>query len=574
MKQTKIVCTLGPASNTVTVIRQLIRAGMNVGRLNFSHGDHESHRQTIRNLREAAALEHATIGILLDTKGPEIRVGKFKDGSVELHNGDVFILTAREVEGDERAVSITYKPLPREVGAGQTILLDDGLMELKVDMVRGEDVICHVVKGGTLKNNKGVNLPGFHVNLPAVTEKDLQDLLFGIEEGVDFVAASFVRGPEDVLAIRKVLEDNGGHHIEIISKIENNEGVQNFDKILEFSDGIMVARGDLGVEIPPEKVPLLQKDMISRSNRAGRVVITATQMLDSMIHNPRPTRAEASDVANAILDGSDAIMLSGETASGRYPVEAVQMMARIAAETEPMAPRNMRGNEATVTNAISLSVCEAARMLGAKAVITPTQSGYTASYVASRRPGVPVLAASTDEGVLHRMSLRFGVQTLLTQRTENTDEMIEEAVFRAKEAGFVQDGDLVIVTAGIPVNVHGTTNMMKVQLVGDAYIKGQGLGRESVTGTVVRVSSTEEAKTKLFRDAILVTERFEEEWMPHLQEIAGLVCGSGGLTAVAAMRAREAGVAVIWDVNNVMKRLRDYETVTVNPAEGMIYRRG
>lgn len=405
MRKTKIVCTLGPATNDVEIMKQLIQNGMDAARINFSHGTYETHAETIAKLKQAREELNAPIPLILDTKGPEIRVKTFKEDKVRLEEDATFTLTTREVEGDVNIVSVTYADLPKDVHRGSRILIDDGLIELKVEDITETDVVCKVINGGVVKSRKGVNLPGVEVNLPSLMEKDIEDLKFGVENGFDIVAASFIRSAEDVLKIRRVLEENGGGQMHIISKIENQQGVENIDKILEASDGIMVARGDLGVEIPPEEVPLVQKILIAKANRIGKPVITATQMLESMVHSPRPTRAEANDVANAIFDGSDAIMLSGETAAGAYPLEAVATMARIALKAESAVDYAAKLANTTeparvnITNAISMAACATAAELKTAAITTVTKSGFTARMISRYRPACPLIASTSDETV-------------------------------------------------------------------------------------------------------------------------------------------------------------------------------
>lgn len=470
MRKTKIICTIGPASNNPEIFRLLLGYGLNVARLNFSHGTHEEHGKVIDMIKSVREMESAAVGIMLDTKGPEIRTGKVKGDSVELTEGQEFILTTEDIIGDNRICSISYEGLPQDVKKGDIILIDDGLIALKVQDVSANKIKCFVENGGILGNNKGVNVPGVKVNLPAITEKDISDILFGIEKGVDFIAASFIRKASDVKEIRELLKAHGGSYIKIISKIETREGVENIDEIIEVSDGVMVARGDLGVEIAAEEVPIVQKSIIKKCNEAGKIVITATQMLDSMIRNPRPTRAEVADVANAIFDGTDAIMLSGETAAGKYPIESLKMMARIAARTEEAIDyekllREKHCYHATVTDAISHATCTTAQDLGATAVITATKSGLTARMVSKYRPNAPIIAVTYDPIVMRQLSLVWGVYPVITKAVSSTDEMIEEAVKTALASGFVKEGDIVVITAGVPVDQSGTTNLIKVHVV-------------------------------------------------------------------------------------------------------------
>ena len=463
IKKTKIVCTLGPVSENEETLRELIKNGLNVCRLNFSHGSHEEHKgrmDLVKKLREELNMPTA---ILLDTKGPEIRTGKFDAPEVLLEEGQTFTITMKDVMGDKERCTVSYKGLANDVKTGDTILIDDGLVGLTVKEVNGDDIVCEVQNSGIVKNHKGVNVPGVKVNLPAITEKDRSDIEFGIEQGIDFIAASFVRKVSDVLAIREILEENNATHIKIISKIENQEGVDNLDEIIEVSDGIMVARGDLGVEIPTEEIPVVQKLMIKKCNEAGKPVITATQMLDSMIRNPRPTRAEVTDVANAIYDGTDAIMLSGETAAGKYPVEAVKTMATIAKRAEEtMRNRRDKINKSkNVTDAISYATCTTAMDLDARAILSSTASGHTARMVSKFRPDCPIIATTSDESVRRQLSLTWGVLPVMRNKSANTDQVIVNSIEAAKTAEYVNENDIVVITAG----GSETTNLIKVETV-------------------------------------------------------------------------------------------------------------
>ena len=463
IKKTKIVCTLGPVSENEETLRELIKNGLNVCRLNFSHGSHEEHKgrmDLVKKLREELNMPTA---ILLDTKGPEIRTGKFDAPEVLLEEGQTFTITMKDVMGNKEMCTVSYKGLANDVKTGDTILIDDGLVGLTVKEVNGDDIVCEVQNSGIVKNHKGVNVPGVKVNLPAITEKDRSDIEFGIEQGIDFIAASFVRKVSDVLAIREILEANNATHIKIISKIENQEGVDNLDEIIAVSDGIMVARGDLGVEIPTEEIPVVQKLMIKKCNEAGKPVITATQMLDSMIRNPRPTRAEVTDVANAIYDGTDAIMLSGETAAGKYPVEAVKTMATIAKRAEEtMRNRRTKINKSkNVTDAISYATCTTAMDLDAKAILSSTASGHTARMVSKFRPDCPIIATTSDESVRRQLSLTWGVLPVMRNKSANTDQVIVNSIEAAKTAEYVNENDIVVITAG----GSETTNLIKVETV-------------------------------------------------------------------------------------------------------------
>ncbi|HAA90068.1 MAG: Pyruvate kinase [Thermoanaerobacterales bacterium 50_218] len=577
MRKTKIVCTIGPASDSLEVIKEMIKAGMNVARLNFSHGTHEEHRERLLKLRQAAEELGYPLAIMLDTKGPEIRVGVLKDGKVCLREGSIVTLTTEEIEGDEKRIPVTYQGLPQAVQPGNTILLDDGMIGLKVVAVRDTEVDCEVVYGGELKSRKGVNLPGVSLDLPAVTEQDVADINFGIDHEVDFIAASFVRRAADVLAVRRLLEARDAD-IHIIAKIENEEGVKNLDEIIKAADGIMVARGDLGVEIATEEVPLVQKRIIEKCNQAGKPVITATQMLESMIHNPRPTRAEASDVANAIFDGTDAVMLSGETAMGKYPVEAVRVMARIAERAEKelnyrqLLLQRAATSPRTITDAISHATCTTAQDLGAAAIITSTKSGFTARMVSRYRPQAPIIAVTPSEKVCRKLCLVWGVRPLQIPQTENTDEMINEAVKTSLIEGLIRCGDLVVITAGVPAGVPGTTNLLKVHIVGEVLARGTGIGNRAVIGTVRICKSPEEAMRKVKTGDIMVTTSTDRDFIPSMRKAGAIITEEGGLTSHAAIVCLNLGIPVVVGVGGATEILEDGSTVTVDSMRGLIYR--
>ncbi len=467
MRKTKIICTIGPASDSVERLRELMLAGMNVARFNFSHGTHEEQAvklEKVLRVRKELGLPVAT---LLDTKGPEIRLRDFEGGRVELISGQIFILTTEEMIGTDRKATISYKNLKDDISVGTTILIDDGLIEMLVEDIKGEEIHCRVINGGFVSNHKGVNVPGVALSMPYISETDKADILFGVEMGFEFLAASFTRCKEDILEIRKILEDSGSD-MKIIAKIENMQGLQNLEEILEVSDGIMVARGDMGVEIPMEEVPVMQKKMIKRANSQGKHVITATQMLESMIKNPRPTRAEATDIANAIYDGTTAIMLSGETAAGAYPVEAVKTMARIAESAESdidylhrMALHSESAKD-DVTTAIAYATCTTAMGLNAAAIITVTLSGFTAMAISRYKPGCRVIGCAMSERVCAQLNLLWGVNPILLKKEEDAEEMFADAVEEAKKAGYVKVGDTVVITAGVPLGIAGKTNMIRV----------------------------------------------------------------------------------------------------------------
>ena len=579
MRKTKIVCTIGPASESVDTLKKLIENGMNVARLNFSHGDYEEHKQRINNIRQAAEEMNETVSILLDTQGPEIRTQTFKDGEAYLERDSIVYISMLDIEGTAERFSITYKGLINDVEIGAIISLDDGLIELEVIAIdyENEEIKTKVINSGTVKNRKGVNIPNVRVNLPSLTEKDKADIKFGIEQKVDFIAASFVRDHSDVITMKKLLEENDAAHIQIIAKIENREGVNDFDKILEASFGIMIARGDLGVEIPTEEVPLVQKDLILRCNLAGKPVITATQMLDSMQWDPRPTRAEASDVANAILDGTDAIMLSGETAAGEFPVESVKMMNMIAKKTESaldhesLLENRTKSISITITDAISQSVTHTAAILGVSAIITPTQSGHSARMIAKYRPEAPIIAVTFSESVFRQLPLVWGVHPVLSNEISSTDELLETAVNKGLETNLFTRGSKVIITAGVPVGVSGTTNLMKVHVIGNVVASGQGIGRDYAYGKAVVTNDANDANQRIRQGDILVTSATDKDMMPAIEKAGGIVTEEGGLTSHAAVVGLSLGVPVIVGVKNVVVIIKDGEDITIDGGTGNIH---
>lgn len=577
MSHAKIVCTIGPASESPSVLKEMIEAGMNVARLNFSHGSYEEHGARIRTIRQVSRQLGREIAILLDTKGPEIRVGKIRNEKMNLQQGQKLILTTEEIEGNNEKIFVSYPYLAEDVEPGTRILLDDGLIELEVKAVEVNEIICEVKNSGELRSNKGINVPGVYLNLPAVTEKDRSDILFGIENGVDFIACSFVRSANDVLEIRRILEEFQAD-IHIIAKIETRAAVDNIDEILQASDGIMVARGDLGVEIPSEEVPLVQKLIIEKCNQAGKPVITATQMLDSMIRTPRPTRAEASDVANAIFDGTDAIMLSGETAAGKYPVESVSTMARIARRAEEalrydeIHDKQEQSRQRTITDAIGHATVNIATELEATAIITPTESGSTARVVSKYRPKAKIVAATPNQSVLRKLCLVWGVEPILVRETPGTDDMIAEAVKASLAAGLIQLGDLVVITAGVPVGVPGTTNLLKVHVVGEVVARGMGIGNQVATGTIRLARHAAEAAQKVVEGDILVTIGTDREFIPVLEKVAAIIAEEGGLTSHAAVVGLNLGIPVVVGVEGAMARLEEGTIVTVDATRGLIYK--
>ncbi len=579
MKKTKIVCTIGPASESVDMLVNLINAGMNVCRLNFSHGDYEEHGARIKNIREAVKITGKRVAILLDTKGPEIRTNDMENGAITMKIGDSVRISMTEVLGTNEKFSITYPELINDVNVGSHILLDDGLIDLEVtDIDRDTNEIVTVVKNeGVLKNKKGVNVPGVSVNLPGITEKDANDIRFGIGQGIDFIAASFVRRASDVLEITKILEEENATHIQIIPKIENQEGIDNIDEILKVSDGLMVARGDMGVEIPTEDVPVVQKALIKKCNALGKPVITATQMLDSMQRNPRPTRAEANDVANAIYDGTDAVMLSGETAAGDYPLEAVQTMARIAVRTEETLVNQdsfalKLYSKTDMTEAIGQSVGHTARNLGIQTIVAATESGHTARMISKYRPKAHIVAITFSEQKARSLSLSWGVYATVADKPSSTDEMFNLASKVSQEEGYASEGDLIIITAGVPVGEKGTTNLMKIQMIGSKLVQGQGVGEEAIIAKAVVAGTAEEAVAKATEGAILVTKTTDKEYMPAIEKASALVVEEGGLTSHAAVVAIAQNIPVIVGAADATSLINNDEVITVDPRRGIVYR--
>ncbi len=576
LKKTKIVCTVGPSTDKPGVLESMMEAGMNVARFNFSHGSHEEHTKRIARVREAANNVKKPIALMLDTKGPEMRLGLFAEGKVFLEKGQKFVLTGRDVQGTKEIASVNHKNLPQEVAPGNIILISDGLVSLQVDAVQGDDIITTVNNSGQIGDRKRVAAPGVAVDLPPLSEQDVADIQFGIANEMDFIAASFVQRAADVLAIRKILEV-GNYSMDIIPKIENAEGVKNIDEIVKVADGLMVARGDLGVEIPAEEVPLVQKILIQKCNKAGKPVITATQMLESMVTNPRPTRAEASDIANAIFDGSDAIMLSGETASGQYPLEAVQTMARIAVRTETSLQHSDiligKGIELqrTTTDAISHATAQISHELGAAAIVTSTQSGYTARMVSKYRPQSTIVAVTPCDRTVRRMLLLWGVYPILGPSFNNTDEMVQSAVATSLKEGVVKDGDLVVVTAGVPAGLSGTTNMIRVHVVGNILLRGTGIGQRAVTGQIVVATTLKEITAKFKAGDILVVNGVDEEMAPYAAKAAAIIAEEGGLTSHAAIVGVSFGMPVLVGVEGATERLQDGTIVTVDASRGIVY---
>ena len=582
MKKTKIVSTLGPASNSVEIIAKLIEAGANAFRFNFSHGDHEEQLSRMNMVREAIKLTGKDVAILLDTKGAEIRttVQGTESGKIEFNIGDIVRISMdSEHVGSKEKIAVTYPGLYDDVHVGGHVLFDDGLIDMKI-LEKDEanrELVTEVQNAGILGSRKGVNAPGVSISLPGITEKDAADIRFGLDNDINFIAASFVRKAQDVLEIREILEEKNMTHVQIFSKIESQEGIDNIDEILNVSDGIMVARGDMGVEIPAEMVPMIQKTIIKKCNAAGKAVITATQMLESMQHNPRPTRAEASDVANAVFDGTDATMLSGESANGQYPVEAVSTMARIDMEAEKQLAKigtykidNF--DKTDVTETIGMAVATAAKNLGVKTIVAATESGHTAKMISKYRPDADILAVTFDERTKRGLMLNWGVYPTVTEKPTTTDEMFELATKKAVELGFAKEGDLILITAGVPVGERGTTNVMKIQLIGSKLVEGQGVGSRSVVANAVVAKTAEEAIANAKDGMVLVVPTTDKEFMPAIEKASALVVEDGGLTSHAAVVGIAKDLPVIVGAKGATSAVKDGEVVTVDSRRGIVYR--
>ena len=578
MRKTKIICTLGPATSDEEVIRQLILAGMDVARINFSHGKHEEHKEKADIVKKLRAELGVHTALLLDTKGPEVRLKTFLEGKVVLRTGASFTLYMDERDGTEEGVSITYGGLWRDVTVGSRILVDDGLIELRVEEVNEKEIRTTVLNGGPLSNRKGINVPGARLSIPFLSDRDREDIAFGVREGFDFIAASFTQSAEDIRLIREELDKHHCDFIRIIAKIENCAGVENIDEILNEADGIMVARGDLGAEVPMENIPILQKQLIKKCYNAGKQVITATQMLESMTHNPRPTRAEITDVANAIYDGTSATMLSGETAMGKYPVEAVKRMAKIAIRTESDIDYQQRffdnryGGFTNVTDAISHATCTTAHDLGAKTIITVTTSGFTARLLSRFRPKPDIIGCSPSPEACRHMNMSWGVIPLLVDKVaESSEELLEMAVGDVFKAGYVSYGDLVVITAGLPLGVSGTTNMLKVQMVGDVLLSGNGIVDKSVCGQLCVCTSDTEALKNFKSGDIIVIPSASDKIIGVLRHAGGIICERGGDDSYAAIVGKTLNIPVIVGAENATKILRSGMTVTVDGRRGMVY---
>ena len=575
MRRTKIICTMGPATDNEDVLRDLMLNGMDVARLNFSHGSHEEALERINRIKKVRDELNIPVAILLDTKGPEVRIKDFKEGKVELKEGQKFTLCTDDVVGDENQVSITYANLPNDVKVGSKILIDDGLIEMEVISVKNSKILCKVKNGGVVSNKKGVNVPNVALSMPYMSQKDIDDILFGIEQDVDFIAASFVRTADDIREIKTLLRDNGGRDIRIIAKIENAEGVDNIDDIIRETHGIMVARGDMGVEIDMHDLPVLQKSLIKKTYRAGKVVITATQMLDSMIRNPRPTRAEATDVANAIYDGTSAIMLSGETAAGMYPIEALKTMVRIAVRTEQdinyLQRFKMRKTMSNpdVTNAISHATCTMAGDLNAAAIITVTKSGRTARMVSKYRPNCPIIGGCLTEKIYRQLALSWGVIPLMIEEKTQAEELFDYAVDAAEAAGIISKGDVVVLTAGVPLGVSGTTNLIKVQVAGHILVEGQGIGTQKISANLCVCHSDEDLKNFKVGD-IIVAKDTSNAMMTQMREASGLIVEASGENCHAAIAGLSLDIPVLIGAKHALDVLKSSAYVELDCENGLV----
>lgn len=578
MRKTKIICTLGPSTDNENILRELMINGMNVARLNMSHQSQTYQKRrsdSVKKLREELGLP---IALLLDTKGPEIRTGQLKKDFVNLKKGQVFTLTTKNILGDENTVSISYKGLVNDIFPKNKILIDDGLIELSVKEVNSDSITCIVLNDGKLSSHKSINIPGVKLSLPFISENDKSDIKFAVDEDFDFIAASFTRSSEDIQLLRKELNNIGGSHIKIIAKIENADGVNNIDDIIRVSDGIMVARGDLGVEVPIEDIPVIQKQLIRKACNAGKHVITATQMLDSMIKNPRPTRAESTDVANAIYDGTSAIMLSGETAAGLYPVEALKTMALIAVRTENDIDYNKRflkiklESKPTVTSAISHATCTTAIDLSAVAILTVTQSGRTAGVVSKYRPSCPIIGGTSNKSVMRQMNLLWGVCPLyMEEEVSGTNELFNQITNAAYNKKYIKDGDLVVITAGVPLGETGTTNLLKVHLVGNILISGRGITNSTVQGNLCICKNEEDAFKKFHPGDILVIPETSNNILDIIKESTAIITETSGINSHSAIVGIALDKPVITGAKHATELLKDKEFVTVDAKRGIVF---
>ena len=575
MIKTKIICTLGPVCDDEKVMRKLLETGFDCARMNFSHGSHEEHGKRLALFKKVRKELGVPTALLLDTKGPEIRTGEF-DQPTELVKGEKITIVHDDIIGSKDRFSVSYKQLHQDIKPGNHILIDDGLISLLVDSITKEDINCTIENGGVVSSKKSINIPGVEINLPPLTERDTQDILFAIKHDYDFIALSFVRKASDVLTVKKLLSQNGGSDIRIIAKIENRQGIDNIDDILHVSHGIMVARGDLGVEIPVEEVPIVQKMLIRKCYNASKHVITATQMLDSMIRNPRPTRAEASDVANAIYDGTSCIMLSGETANGKYPVESLKTMRNIAQTTEESInywhrfKKTEFPSDNSIASAISHSTCTTAMYLNAKSIITVSKGGSTAQHISRFRPQCPIICATTSVKVMHQLQLAWGVKSYYAGEVKSTDALFDVAVNIAKKSGEVEDGDTVIITAGVPVGVPGTTNMLKVQMIGDILLSGKQVTPGIATGVVCIAESYEDALQNFEDGQILVINKIDDRLLPLLRKATAIIIESNDEFGQLKSAALTLGIPALDNTPNATKKLKAGTVITVDANNGIV----
>ncbi|GHU81889.1 pyruvate kinase [Clostridia bacterium] len=577
MRKTKIICTLGPATDDEKILRSLIENGMAVARINMSHGTHAEQKVRADILKRLRVELNKPVALLLDTQGPEVRTGDFKNKRETLVTGQKFTFTTEDCEGDSKKCSVTFKGLPDDINVGDRILVDDGLIEMQVQKVKSHEVICEVKNGGVIASHKGINIPGVDLSLPFISQKDKDDIAFGVKEDFDFIAASFTRSHNDIVNLRHVLEKYGNNDIRIVAKIENAQGVNNIDEIIRVSDGIMVARGDLGVEVPMEEIPMIQKKLISKAYNAGKQVITATQMLDSMMKNPRPTRAETTDVANAIYDGTSAIMLSGETAAGNYPVESLKTMAAIAEFTESdinyveIFRKRDIPERPDVTSAISHATCTTAHDLGAVAIMTVSKTGQTARMISKFRPSAPIISGTTEPKVQRQMNLSWGVIPIMVDEKNNTDDLFEHVVKVSENEKLVKSGDLVVITAGIPLGVSGTTNMLKVHLVGDILVSGSSVTSNSICGHLCVCQTEKEAQEQFKNGDILVIPKTSNGILPLLKKAGGIVTEEGGMNSHAAVVALALDKPIVVGAKNATKLLRNGTVVKLDGARGIVF---
>ena len=578
MRKTKIVCTIGPACESEEMLRKMMLSGMNIARFNFSHETHEYHKEKMDIVKKLRKELELPVAILLDTKGPEIRTGKLESDSVELKSGNEIVLTTEKITGNDKKVSVTYENLPRNLKQGNTLMIDDGLIELKVKEVKENNIICEIISGETLGNSKSVNIPGITIDMPYMSEKDKSDLLFGIENDVDFIALSFVRNPQDIKDVRRFLSSYGSYNIEIIAKIENTEGVKNIDDIINISDGIMVARGDMAVEIPFEELPHLQKMIITNCYSAGKKVITATDMLSSMIRHPRPTRAEITDVANAIYDGTSAIMLSGETAIGAYPLKSLETMGKIAEKTESCIDYKSYGEavtplkrlEANIANAISNATCRAAHDLGAAAIIAVTLSGNSARLISRFRPDTPIIAVTPYEKTYMQLALSWGIIPLMNTYLENAQELFNDVAEKVVEKGFVKDGDIIVIT-GSTQRSSGVTNTLQVHLVGNILLKGKGTGSENVSGRVCVIKDEEKDLSSFISGDILAVSRTTNDILHLMRRCSGIITEEGENDSGIVSAACALDIPVISNAKGATSILTTGVKIKIDIAKGYVY---